>query len=177
MNNPIDEYGVNKPIIFLVLNGFISAFLLIFMANYFASERFMKVELSSDVFIGTVVLLAILSSIGFVFTARKQSIGRIWSAFGIEIASAILFVIADLVLKTFRISINFFAVSADDNPALGLLIVIFGMMFIALRFYTARGNEIAKERQKTAVSFYEDMKREVSDSYDKGMDLLNKIIR
>lgn len=45
------------------------------------------------------------------------------------------------------------------------------------RFYTLRGNEIAKERRKTAVSFYEDMKREVSDSYDKGMDLLNKIIR
>lgn len=115
-----------------VLNGFISAFLLIFMGNYFASERFMKIELSSDVFIGSVVLLAILSSIGFVFTARKQTIGRIWGAFGIEIASAIMFVITDLVLKIFRISINFFAVSADDNPASGLLILIFGMMFIAL---------------------------------------------
>jgi len=45
------------------------------------------------------------------------------------------------------------------------------------RFFTVRGNEIAKERQKTAVSFYEDMKREVSCSYDKGVDLLNKIIK
>ena len=126
---------MKKLIIFSVLNGFISAFLLIFMANYFVSERFMKVELSSDVFIGTVVLLAILSSIGFVITTRKQPVGRIWSAFGIEIASAILFVIADLVLKTFRISINFFAVSADDNPALGLLIVLFEMMFIALSLF------------------------------------------
>lgn len=123
---------MKKLIIFSVLNGFISAFLLVFMSDYFVSERFMKVELSSDVFIGTAVLLAVFSSIGFVFTARKQSIGRVWGAFGIEIASAILFVITDLILKTFRISINFFAVSADDNPASGLLILIFGMMFIAL---------------------------------------------
>ena len=123
---------MKKLIIFSVLNGFISAFLLIFMANYFASERFMKVDFSSEVFIGTVVLLAILSSIGFVFTARKQSIGRIWGAFGIEIASAILFVITDLILKTFGISINFFVVSAEGDMAAGMLMALFEMMFVAL---------------------------------------------
>lgn len=123
---------MKKLIIFSVLNGFISAFLLVFMSDYFVSERFAETEISSDVFIGTVVLLAILSSIGFVITSRKQPVGRIWGAFGIEIGSAIMFVITDLVLKTFRISINFFAVSADDNPASGLLILIFGMLFIVL---------------------------------------------
>lgn len=44
------------------------------------------------------------------------------------------------------------------------------------RFYTKRGNEIAKERQQTAVSFYNNMLREVSDSYDRGLDLLDTII-
>ena len=42
------------------------------------------------------------------------------------------------------------------------------------RFYTARGNEIAKERQQTAVSFFNNMLREVSDSYDRGLSLLEK---
>ena len=42
------------------------------------------------------------------------------------------------------------------------------------RFYTVRGNEIAKERQKTAVSFYNAMLKEVSDSYDRGLCLLEK---
>ena len=41
-------------------------------------------------------------------------------------------------------------------------------------FYTKRGNEIAKERQQTAVSFYNNMLREVSDSYDRGSSLLEK---
>lgn len=44
------------------------------------------------------------------------------------------------------------------------------------RFYTTRGNEIANERRKTAVSFYNDMLKEVSDSYVRGLDLLEKII-
>ena len=44
------------------------------------------------------------------------------------------------------------------------------------RFYTKRGNEIAKERQKTAVTFYNDMLKEVSDSYDRGIEMLKKAI-
>ena len=44
------------------------------------------------------------------------------------------------------------------------------------RFYTNRGNEIAKERQQTAISFYNDMLREVRDSYDRGLNLLDKRI-
>ena len=42
------------------------------------------------------------------------------------------------------------------------------------RFYTKRGNEIAKERQKTAAAFYNAMLKEVSDSYDREIDLLGK---
>ncbi|MBQ2972667.1 MAG: HD domain-containing protein [Ruminococcus sp.] len=42
------------------------------------------------------------------------------------------------------------------------------------RFYTDRGNEIAKERQKTAISFYNDMYKEVSEPYNKGMKLLEE---
>ena len=44
------------------------------------------------------------------------------------------------------------------------------------RFYTKRGKKIAEERKKTAVSFYNDMLREVSSTYEKGIDSLNKII-
>ena len=44
------------------------------------------------------------------------------------------------------------------------------------RFYTKRGNEIARERQKTAVAFYNDMLKEVSDSYNRGIELLKSII-
>ena len=44
------------------------------------------------------------------------------------------------------------------------------------RFYTTRGKEIAEERRKTAVSFYENMLNEVSSTYDKGIELLNKTI-
>ncbi len=44
------------------------------------------------------------------------------------------------------------------------------------RFYTDRGKEIAEERRKTAVSFYENMFREVSSTYEKGISLLqNKL--
>lgn len=39
-------------------------------------------------------------------------------------------------------------------------------------FYTKRGNEIARERQKTAVAFYNDMLKEISDSYDRGIEML-----
>lgn len=45
------------------------------------------------------------------------------------------------------------------------------------RFYTERGKEIAEERRKTAESFYSDMLREVSSSYDSGIDLLGRIIK
>ena len=44
------------------------------------------------------------------------------------------------------------------------------------RFYTKRGNEIASERQKTAVAFYNDMIKEVGGSYDIGLNLLDRII-
>lgn len=42
------------------------------------------------------------------------------------------------------------------------------------RFYTIRGNAIAKERQKTAISFYNDMYKEVSEPYNKGIKLLDE---
>lgn len=45
------------------------------------------------------------------------------------------------------------------------------------RFYTVRGKEIAEERRKTAVSFYNNMLREVSSTYEKGMELLDDIIK
>lgn len=44
------------------------------------------------------------------------------------------------------------------------------------RFYTDRGKKIAEERRKTAESFYNNMLREVTSSYDNGIDLLGKII-
>lgn len=123
---------MKKLVVFSILNGFIGAFLFKLMGDYFVSERFMKVEPSAVFFIGNIVLLAILSSIGFVVVSRNQSVEKIWGAFGIEIASAILFVMADLVLIFFGISPRFFAVTGDDNPASGLFIIIFGLMFIAL---------------------------------------------
>ena len=45
------------------------------------------------------------------------------------------------------------------------------------RFYTKRGNEIAKERQETAVSFYNHLLREVSDSYTLGLELIQKRVK
>lgn len=44
-------------------------------------------------------------------------------------------------------------------------------------FYTKRGNKIAKERQKTAVSFYNSMLNEVKGSYINGPKLLEDIIK
>lgn len=44
------------------------------------------------------------------------------------------------------------------------------------RFYTDRAYEIAKERQQTAISFYNDMLREVSSSYENGLNLLDKVL-
>ena len=44
------------------------------------------------------------------------------------------------------------------------------------RFYTERGKEIAEERRKTAISFYENMLREVSSTYEKGTDMLSDIL-
>ncbi len=40
------------------------------------------------------------------------------------------------------------------------------------RFYTTRGKAIAEERRQTAVSFYNDMLREVQSSYKTGRELL-----
>ena len=44
-------------------------------------------------------------------------------------------------------------------------------------FYTARGAELAKERQHTAVAFYESLYREVSSTYKNGKDLLELITK
>ncbi len=44
-------------------------------------------------------------------------------------------------------------------------------------FYTEKASEIAKERQHTAISFYEDLYQEVSSSYQNGRMELDKIIR
>ncbi len=44
------------------------------------------------------------------------------------------------------------------------------------RFYTVRGKEIAEERRKTAESFYNNMLKEVSSSYDNGINLLKDIV-
>lgn len=44
------------------------------------------------------------------------------------------------------------------------------------KFLTARGKELAEERRKTAVSFYENMLREVCVPYEKGRELLNNEI-
>lgn len=40
------------------------------------------------------------------------------------------------------------------------------------KFFTVRGQVIAKERQQTAVAFYENMLREVQDSYETGTAFL-----
>ena len=45
------------------------------------------------------------------------------------------------------------------------------------RFYTTRGKEIAEERRKTAVSFYENMLNEVTSTYDKGTKLLGEFVK
>jgi len=47
---------------------------------------------------------------------------------------------------------------------------------IYANFYTARGLEIAKERQIAAVRFYEELLREVKDTYQNGKEELLKII-
>lgn len=44
------------------------------------------------------------------------------------------------------------------------------------RFYTKKGNEIAKQRQQSAISFYNDLFSEVSSSYDNGLNLLDKVL-
>lgn len=44
------------------------------------------------------------------------------------------------------------------------------------KFYTKRGNEIAMERQQSAVSFYENMFKEVLNSYTNGKNIINKHI-
>ena len=43
-------------------------------------------------------------------------------------------------------------------------------------FYTARGKEIARTRQNSAVSFYESLLQEVRSSYYEGQELLHEII-
>lgn len=45
------------------------------------------------------------------------------------------------------------------------------------RFFTVRGAELAKERQKTAVEFYEKMYAEVSAPYEYGREELGKFMK
>lgn len=44
-------------------------------------------------------------------------------------------------------------------------------------FYTARGAEIARERQRAAAEFYNSLYREVSDTRRSGMERLNEIMK
>ena len=43
-------------------------------------------------------------------------------------------------------------------------------------FYTKRGEEIAKQRQHSAISFYNDIFNEVSSSYKNGINVLDKLL-
>jgi uncharacterized protein len=45
------------------------------------------------------------------------------------------------------------------------------------KFYTKRANQIARERQKSAVAFYNSMLREVDDSYKNGLLLLKEHLK
>ena len=45
------------------------------------------------------------------------------------------------------------------------------------KFYTKKGAEIARKRQHTAIAFYEDLYKEVSLTYKKGKDKLQKTIK
>lgn len=42
------------------------------------------------------------------------------------------------------------------------------------KFFTNRANQIAKERQKSAIAFYNSMLKEVNDSYKNGLLVLNE---
>lgn len=44
-------------------------------------------------------------------------------------------------------------------------------------FYTAKGAEIAKQRQLTAIAFYNDLYQEVSVSYESGIEELKMIVK
>lgn len=44
------------------------------------------------------------------------------------------------------------------------------------KFYTSRGTEIARERQQSAISFYNSMVNEVSSSHKAGISILEQII-
>lgn len=45
------------------------------------------------------------------------------------------------------------------------------------RFYTEKGAELAKTRQKAAVDFYNSLYKEVSDTYKNGTDILKNIVK
>lgn len=44
-------------------------------------------------------------------------------------------------------------------------------------FYTARATELAKERQSAAIEFYNNLYKEVNDSYENGQEELGKILQ
>lgn len=43
-------------------------------------------------------------------------------------------------------------------------------------FYTAKGTEIAKQRQQSAIDFYDALYREVNEAYEIGKTELDKVI-
>ena len=45
------------------------------------------------------------------------------------------------------------------------------------KFYTKRAAEIARERQKAAIDFYNNIYNEINSSYQNGKEELNKIIK
>lgn len=121
---------MKKLLILSTVNGLIGALLYKMMTEYFVSENFSKIDASSELTTGTVLIFAILSSIGYIFAARKQSVDKVWIALGIEIASFIVFSGIELALKIFGLSFSFFAILTEDNPAAGILIIFESLMFI-----------------------------------------------
>lgn len=66
--------------------------------------------------------------------------------------------------------------STDENPSF-FQEYKYKLENIYSNFYTARGAEIAKNRQQAAVAFYNSLYREVSTSYQNGREELEKKIR
>ena len=127
---------MKRIVVLSILNGFISAFSFVLIGDYIVSETFLRTDSSAKIAMGFSVLFPMLASIGYIFVAKGQSTGKIWAAFGIETASSMAFVFADLMLKTTGVPVNLFPVSPDDNPALGLLIIFDEVTFIVLSLLT-----------------------------------------
>ena len=122
---------MKKLTVFSVINGFVSAFVFSLMSDYLVSERFYENQLSAEVFVMNIVLLAVLCSAGYIFAVRKQPVVRIWGALGIEAAAFVMFVFVDFILLISGLGIHFFKVIPDDNPAAGLPLIFAWMIFMA----------------------------------------------